>query len=114
MCRIAASVALALLFGALLAGQQSDANRSPLSAQSNPISGKQVYVSYCSMCHGADGRGGGPFSPQLKVWPPDLTRLTSKNHGVFPALHVAEVIDGEFEKPAHGSKEMPVWGPVFR
>jgi hypothetical protein len=45
---------------------------------------------------------------------PDLTVLAKKNNGVFPAMHVSEVIDGEFEKPAHGSKEMPVWGPVFR
>lgn len=114
MGRMVASVALILLFGAIVVGQQSDASRNPVSAQSNPISGKQIYISYCAMCHGVDGRGGGPFSPQLKVWPPDLTQLTSRNHGSFPSLHIAEIIDGEFEKPSHGSKEMPVWGPVFR
>jgi len=66
------------------------------------------------MCHGSDAKGGGPFSPQLKTWPPDLTQLKKKNHGVYPSLHIAEVIDGEFDRPAHGSREMPVWGPVFR
>jgi mono/diheme cytochrome c family protein len=78
------------------------------------ISGKQLYASYCSLCHGPDGKGGGPFSPQLKVWPVDLTQLAKKNHGEFPEMHVREAIDGEFGKPSHGSAEMPIWGPVFR
>jgi len=79
-----------------------------------PISGRQLYSSYCALCHGADGKGGGPFSPQLKVWPVDLTQLAKKNHDVFPEMHVREAIDGEFGKPSHGSAEMPIWGPVFR
>jgi len=81
---------------------------------SEPINGKQLYSSYCALCHGVDGKGGGPFSPQLKVWPVDLTQLAKKNHGVFPEMHIREAIDGEFGKPSHGSGEMPIWGPVFR
>ncbi len=79
-----------------------------------PVSGKQLYNSYCALCHGSDGKGGGPFSPQLKIWPPDLTQLAKKNKGVFPEMHVEEAIDGEFAKPSHGTAEMPIWGPVFR
>jgi len=46
---------------------------------------------------------------------PDLTRLAQRNGGVFPALHVRRTIMmGEDELiPAHGSKTMPTWGPVF-
>jgi mono/diheme cytochrome c family protein len=84
------------------------------ATNAEPVTGKQLYSSYCALCHGSDGKGGGPFSPQLKVWPPDLTQMAKKNHGVFPEMRVTEAIDGEFGKPSHGSAEMPIWGPVFR
>jgi mono/diheme cytochrome c family protein len=104
-----------LLLGALAAGQQTGAAAKSVPAKNEPISGPQLYVSYCAMCHGSDAKGGGPFSPQLKAWPPDLTQLAKKNHGTYPAMRVAEMIDGEFGKAtAHGSREMPIWGPVFR
>lgn len=104
-----------LLFCAMAVGQQAGNEKKNASpGKSETISGKQLYSSYCALCHGTEAKGSGPFSPQLKVWPPDLTQLARNNHGVFPAMRVAEVIDGEFDKPAHGSREMPIWGPVFR
>jgi len=80
----------------------------------DPTSGKELYGAYCALCHGPEGKGGGPFSPQLKVAPPDLTQLLKNNHGQYPEMRVREAIDGEFGKPSHGSSEMPIWGPVFR
>jgi mono/diheme cytochrome c family protein len=98
--------------GCVLAMGQSDQKAAASSDEA--VSGKQLYTNYCALCHGADVKGGGPFSPQLKAWPPDLTGLTKKNNGIFPTMHVKEAIDGEFAKPSHGTAEMPVWGPVFR
>jgi hypothetical protein len=43
-----------------------------------------------------------------------LTTLLKANGGKFPSAHVYEVINGRASTPAHGSQEMPVWGPVFR
>ncbi len=76
-------------------------------------SGKEMFTSYCASCHGTDGKGGGPAASALKVPPADLSQLSKKNQGTFPAVHVAAVLRGEATTPAHGSKDMPVWGPVF-
>lgn len=75
--------------------------------------GRGMYVSYCASCHGIDGKGAGPTAAALKVRPADLT-LLSKNHGgKFPSAHVASVLQLGTNTPAHGSAEMPVWGPVL-
>jgi mono/diheme cytochrome c family protein len=107
------SCGLIILILCGVAAAQSGTKTEPAS-NVEPVSGKQLYGSYCALCHGSDGKGGGPFATQLKVWPPDLTQLAKKNNGVFPEMHVEEAIDGEFSKAAHGTKEMPIWGPVFR
>lgn len=70
-------------------------------------------MSYCAVCQGRDGKGGGPAATALKVPPADLTVLSQKNGGKFPSLHVASVLGGEAALPAHGNKEMPFGGPVF-
>jgi mono/diheme cytochrome c family protein len=76
-------------------------------------SGKEMYTSYCAVCHGTDGKGGGPAASALKTPPADLTVLSKNNGGKFPALKVTSAIRGTNDLPAHGSKEMPVWGPLF-
>jgi mono/diheme cytochrome c family protein len=77
-------------------------------------SGKEMYTSYCAVCHGTDGKGGGPAASALKTAPVDLTILSKNNGGKFPALKVASVLQGTAALPAHGSQEMPMWGPLFR
>jgi mono/diheme cytochrome c family protein len=94
--------------------QSQTSGKTATAANIEPVTGKQLFNSYCALCHGTDAKGGGPFATQLKVWPPDLTQLAKKNHGEYPSMHVQEAIDGEFAKGSHGTAEMPIWGPVFR
>jgi mono/diheme cytochrome c family protein len=79
----------------------------------NPTSGRQMFDAYCASCHGQGGIGNGPAAAALKSAPTNLTKLAATNGGTFPASRVAEAIKGDWMTAAHGSKEMPVWGPVF-
>jgi mono/diheme cytochrome c family protein len=76
-------------------------------------SGKEMYTTYCAACHGTDGKGGGPAASALKTPPSDLTMLSKNSGGKYPAMRVSSTIRGEANLPAHGSKEMPVWGSLF-
>lgn len=79
----------------------------------DPSDGKGMYMAYCASCHGVDGKGNGPTAAALKMAPTDLTQIALKNGGAFPDAHIAQVIKGDSMTAAHGSKEMPVWGPMF-
>ncbi len=81
--------------------------------QTSPASGKEMYKTYCAVCHGTEGTGNGPAAEALKVPPTDLTALAVKNGGKYPALKVAAIIRGEQVLAAHGTKEMPIWGNLF-
>jgi len=117
---------LILVFTALIAAactaaaQDQTQNPAPTTIQhvpiksTSPASAKEMYTNYCAVCHGTDGKGGGPADSALKAAPADLTMLSKNNGGKFPALKVTSVIRGETENPAHGSREMPMWGTLFR
>ena len=97
----------------IVAVAQKPVVKNAPAPQTSPASGKEMYVSYCASCHGVAGKGDGPAVAALKVAPPDLTTLSRRNQGKFPGAHVAQSIKGDMAMPAHGSKDMPVWGPVF-
>jgi mono/diheme cytochrome c family protein len=80
-----------------------------------PLDGASIFRTYCAACHGVDGRGNGPVSKALKQEVPDLTMLAQRNAGVFPAIHVrTTILFGTDDLiAAHGTKEMPLWGPIF-
>jgi mono/diheme cytochrome c family protein len=84
----------------------------PGSAQDNTI-GAAAYSVACAVCHGSTGQGNGEFADVLTVKPPDLTKLSAANNGVFPYLKVFQTIDGRATIRAHGSSVMPIWGDQF-
>lgn len=78
--------------------------------------GRLEYEGNCASCHGVGGKGDGPMKASLLKAPSDLTTLSKRYGGAFPNQFVWEIIDGRTSKPigAHGTREMPVWGSVFR
>ena len=108
--------AVLLLSAAFAVAQQAGTTQIkhvPVKA-TNAASGQEMYASYCAVCHGANATGNGPAQSALKIPATDLTTLAQKNGGKYPAMHVSSVLRGDAELAAHGSKDMPVWGPLFR
>jgi mono/diheme cytochrome c family protein len=90
------SVTLAVLLG-LLAGHSAGAQKSemPDARMVIPsVDGAVLYKTYCAVCHGIRGDGTGPMAPALKSAVPDLTRIASRNGGVFPNMRIQQIIDG--------------------
>jgi mono/diheme cytochrome c family protein len=77
------------------------------------LKGPDLFREYCATCHGEDGRGNGPVAPALSTKPSDLTTISRRNGGVFPSQHIRTIISGDKLVLAHGSREMPIWGPIF-
>ena len=84
--------------------------------QTSAASGKEMFAAYCAPCHGADGKGNGPAAPSMKVPPTDLTQMAKKNGGKFPSSSLASTLKfgSGTTTGAHGSADMPVWGPLFQ
>jgi mono/diheme cytochrome c family protein len=104
---------LVMLLAALLSGQKRATQEIQLPPAS-PTSGPQMFRGYCADCHGVDGKGNGPVASVLKIMPPDLTTLSQRNQGTFPYDRVFKTISGDVSIVPHGTREMPIWGPVFR
>ena len=112
------AVFVAMLFVALVHpwswGQTTGQRNPPLIISS--MYGRDLFEFYCAPCHGRDGKGHGPVAPALRVPPPDLTTIARRNGGAFPKARIEDVVTGNQDRvtPVHGSREMPVWGPIFR
>jgi len=105
-------VFLAVLTACLGYAQKSSVNIKV--DQTRADNGKQMFANYCAPCHGVDGRGQGPVASALQTKPTDLTLMSRNHNGQFPENHLVSVLRFGVETPAHGSKQMPVWGPVLR
>ena len=99
--------------GLMAEAQTTGSRLPPLVIKS--LGGPDLFRFYCASCHGETGAGNGPVAAGLKNPPTNLTLLARSNGGVFPRDQVWAVIAaGEPVKmaPAHGSREMPVWGDL--
>jgi mono/diheme cytochrome c family protein len=92
-----------------LAISNTQAQNSSGAKTTSATNGKQMYDTYCSSCHGKDGKGYGPAAGALSAHPTNLTTLAKTHGGKYPAAEVAAVL----KSGVHGSQDMPVWGPVF-
>jgi mono/diheme cytochrome c family protein len=78
------------------------------------IQGPALYKAYCAVCHGTELKGDGPMANFVRTRVPDLTQIETRNGGTFPLLRVRRIISGEEILPTgHGTRDMPVWGPIF-
>ena len=108
-------IVLILLCAAVFvyAEDQKPAVKHVPAPQTSAASGKQMFEAYCASCHGTSGKGDGPAAGALKSAPPDLTALSKRNGGKFPADRVTSILRGQATVTAHGNRDMPVWGPVL-
>jgi mono/diheme cytochrome c family protein len=94
--------------------QQDKSKAKPVAEHTDISSGRETFLRYCASCHGVDGTGNGPVAPALKPPPTDLTTISKKNEGKYPAGFVAAVLKFGRNLAAHGSQDMPVWGSLFK
>jgi len=76
--------------------------------------GARLYFNHCAACHGDDAEGTGPVAASMRVTVPNLRTLAQRSGGVFPVDAVTAYVDGRDVRAAHGDRQMPVWGDVFR
>jgi mono/diheme cytochrome c family protein len=100
--RIGVAAVMVLIAGgaAARAGEYEDGNR-------------KLFVEYCAVCHGENGKGGGAAASRLTKPPADLTRLARDNGGEFPLQRVMRAIDGRDLPHVHRRRDMPLWGEEF-
>lgn len=71
--------------------------------------GWKLYNSYCYLCHGSNGKGGGPLAKSLKISPADLT--SDERLGKRSDRDLLLLIQGN--SPHGNLKDMPQWGRVL-
>ena len=87
-----------------------------LAASPQAYEGRRLYVSYCQLCHGADGAGDGPLARSMEISPADLrTTVRSRSDTIL-----TKIITGEGRQTITGrnrhnllSEAMPEWKDVF-
>jgi len=99
-----------------LGGTKVDAQtvRQGTAPRIQSLEGVDTYKAYCAVCHGPSAKGDGPAATAFKKVPADLTTIAKRNGGKFSPTDVEAVIMGQQVMASHGSRDMPIWGPVFQ
>lgn len=74
--------------------------------------GAADYAEFCAACHGPGGKGDGEMAEGLAQRPADLTQLSAKNGGVFPATRVMAQIWG-YTGGKDGERVMPKFAALL-
>jgi cbb3-type cytochrome c oxidase subunit III len=81
-------------------------HRPALAAAGNDANGKKLFLTYCFLCHGTEGRGDGFAAKNLQVRPRNLTNdaymSTRTDEQLFEAISAGGAA-------FHGSIAMPYW-----
>ena len=117
---IYAFVIVFAVIGTFLIPFRARSTDDPVKRHSDPyvqliysLKGPDLFRSYCASCHGRDGKGDGPVAAALNSKIPDLTTIAQRRGGIFPEKWVRELISGNESVLAHGTRDMPIWGPIF-
>jgi mono/diheme cytochrome c family protein len=108
---VAAAIGTAVWFAA--SGLPVPAVSATPLAKIEVPSGQDLFSEHCAQCHGAGGTGDGPMAKVLNITPADLTAISKRAGGKFPADRVSEIIRYGGNVSGHGSQVMPIWGKVF-
>jgi mono/diheme cytochrome c family protein len=103
-------VGVACMLAPVMGARPEQNAESPRGSES----GRSLFKTYCTVCHGPGAQGDGPLADQLRVRPPDLTLLAKRNGDKFDADKVGRMIDGREPVKGHGGPDMPVWGDAFK
>lgn len=106
------------LLGAIVCGDVFLPPQIPFAAAQSPErsdsmlsqAGRKLFETHCVACHGFTGEGNGPVAAALTPKPADLTTILKRHGASYSWGEVAKYIDGRTELPAHGQRDMPVWG----
>ncbi len=109
MCAVLGAVALFVAATPARAQKIERTTAKPIAS----VQGVDTFKAYCASCHGPEAKGNGPAAKALAKAPADLTTISKRHGGNFSASDVEQVIRGTNEMMSHGSRDMPIWGPVF-